>query len=113
MHWKTIKMKKSFILQKVSFYIENDVMVFSFADSLEDEPENYVILSRTQFPGDNEDFGAHIECSFGINGYNLISDFSITEEKIVLFIKHQTIDKIEIITHDIYADLSLIKSIIF
>jgi len=53
-------MKKSFVAKHTKFHEENDVYVFSFADSTEDTPKNHVILSRTDFLEDENDFGTYL-----------------------------------------------------
>lgn len=55
-----------FVAKSVVSYIEDDVCVVSFADSLSDEPENYLILSQALFDtGDDDD---DISVEFGKDG---------------------------------------------
>ncbi|TDR27847.1 hypothetical protein [Hydromonas duriensis] len=62
----------NFLAEQISCYVEDDVRVVSFAVGKAVDPDTYIILSKTEFEEDDDNFGVYIESSFGITGYDLV-----------------------------------------
>jgi uncharacterized protein YuzE len=65
-------MKFEFTAKSIASYIEDDVCVVSFANSTDDEPTKYLILSQALF--DTGDDDREISIEYGRNGNSVTTE---------------------------------------
>ncbi|MBN3723568.1 hypothetical protein [Burkholderia sp. Ac-20379] len=65
-------MKFQFTAENVVSYVEDDVVVVSFADSMSDEPQRYLILSQALFDSGDDD--GQISVEYGADGDSVNTD---------------------------------------